>query len=96
MIQQAQKPHTHLWRIARWSLIAVILAIPAVAMRFTDQVQWTAFDFFAMAVLLGGAALVYELALWKLPNPRHRLIAGAAVAAVVLIVWIEGAVGIFH
>ncbi|NBB53316.1 hypothetical protein GVN24_34085 [Rhizobium sp. CRIBSB] len=89
-------PSAHLWRIVRWGLIAVILAIPAVAMRFTDQVRWTAFDFLAMAVLLGGAALVYELVLWKLPDPRHRLIAGAAVAAFVLIVWIEGAVGIFR
>ena len=35
-----------------FSAIALLLAIPAVSMQFTDEVNWTLWDFFVAALLL--------------------------------------------
>ena len=45
--------------------VALVLLAPLIAMRFTDEVNWTAFDFAFAAVLLIGAGLLLELILWK-------------------------------
>ncbi|WP_374472220.1 hypothetical protein [Phenylobacterium sp.] len=83
------------WRLPLWALIAAALVAPAVAMRFTDEMAWTAGDFLAAGGLLVGAGLAWELAAWRLRRPLHRMIAAAVIAAAVLGVWAEGAVGIF-
>ncbi len=84
------------WRFARWSVIAGLLLLPLIAMQFTDDVQWTAFDFMAMGALLGGAGLLIELVAWKVRKPAHRLLLAAGIVGVVLVIWVEAAVGIFH
>ena len=63
-------------------------------MRFTDEVDWTAFDFVFMAALLGGVGLGLELAVRKTRNVAYRMAACAALAAAFLLIWINGAVGI--
>lgn len=82
-------------RVAIWSGIALVLLAPLVAMRFTDEVNWTGFDFAAAALLLGGAALAWEGVLRMRIGARTRALAGVGIAAVLLTVWAEGAVGIF-
>jgi len=83
----------NIWRIALWGLAAALLALPAVAMRFTDEVQWSAGDFVFAAVLIGGVGLVFELAVRLTPSPTYRAGAAAALAAAFLICWANGAVG---
>lgn len=90
---------TRLWNILRvvgWAAIPVLLLIPAVAMRFTDEVDWTTTDFVFVAVLLGGAGLVLELVARFTRTPAIRFGAALVVAAIVGLIWVEGAVGIFH
>jgi peptidoglycan/LPS O-acetylase OafA/YrhL len=82
------------WRPLLWLAIAVVLLFPLVAMQVTDEVRWTATDFAAATVLLGGGALLFEVAARRLPTVRVRWIAGGAIALVVALVWAEGAVGI--
>lgn len=84
------------WRIAVWGAIAALMLLPVIAMQFTDEVAWTAFDFAVMGVLLVGAGLALELAAWKIGGTRYRIVAGVAIIAVVLLIWAEGAVGILH
>jgi hypothetical protein len=84
------------FRIARWSLIALLLVAPLIAMRFTDEVKWTASDFAFAGVLLGGAGLVFEAATLKVRGRVQRTLLGVGVIGVVLVVWVEAAVGIFH
>jgi len=88
-----------LWRALRtagWSAVALILLAPAVSMRFTDEVNWTASDFvFAGALLIGGGAVI-EVVAWKVRNPVVRIGFALFVITIVALVWIEGAVGIFH
>ena len=83
-------------RILGWSAVALILLAPVVAMRFTTEVNWTASDFVFAGVLLIGGAAVIEVVAWKVRNPVVRIGFALFIVTVVALVWIEGAVGIFH
>jgi hypothetical protein len=90
---------SQLWkalRILGWSAVALILLAPVVAMRFTTEVNWTASDFVFAGVLLIGGAAVIEVVGWKVRNPVVRIGFALFIVTVVALVWIEGAVGIFH
>ena len=78
-----------------WGLIAAILMMPAIAMQWTDEVKWGAEDFAFAALLLGGAGLLYELVVWKLLTARAKLLTGAVIVLVVLVIWADAAVGLF-
>lgn len=88
-----------LWKVLRllgWGAVALVMLAPAVAMQFTDEVNWTAGDFvFAGVLLIGGGALI-ELVAWRVGNPVIRIGFALFVVAVVALIWVEGAVGIFH
>lgn len=85
---------THRLRPYGWSLAALLLALPAVAMRFTDEVQWTALDF----VVFGGLLLVTGLALEAIArwirSPRHRMGLASLALLAFLLAWAQGAVGL--
>lgn len=81
------------WRLGLWAVAAALLLLPAVAMQFTDEVQWTAADFVFAGVLIGGVGLAFELAVRMTPDPFYRAGAAAALAAAFLILWANGAVG---
>lgn len=81
------------WRIAGWGALLALLILPAIAMRYTSEVDWTASDFIFAAVLLSALGIGGEVALRVGRNAPHRL--GIAIAALggFLTVWINGAVG---
>lgn len=81
------------WRIAAWGIAALLLLLPLVAMQFSDEVHWTAFDFIFAGVLIGGVGAVFELAVRITRNSAYRAAVAAALAAAVLIIWANGAVG---
>ena len=83
-----------LLRVVGWSLAALLLLLPAVTMQFTDQVDWTAFDFVFAAILLGGTGLLFELIVRRSPNLAYLLAATAAVANCFFLFWTTGAVGV--
>ena len=82
-------------RLLGWGIVAAILVTPAVAMRFTHEVNWTAFDFLSAAAVLIGAGLALELVVWRVRRVRARVAIAVAILAVLLLVWAQGAVGIF-
>ena len=73
---------------------AFILLLPLLAMQLTDEVVWDLTDFAVAGVLLFGAGLTYELIARKAGHIAHRAAVGVAVAAALLLVWINLAVGI--
>ena len=79
-------------RIAR--VTAFILLLPLVAMQFTDDVDWSLFDFAFAGALLFGSGLTYELIARKGGTLAYRAAVGVAVGAALLLVWINLAVGI--
>jgi hypothetical protein len=72
----------------------LILLCPAVAMQFTDDVNWDAADFVVAGLLLLGAGSVFVLISRRTPR-RWRVLTGILCAAAMIYVWAELAVGIF-
>ena len=81
------------WRLLGWSIPGILLLLPLVAMRFTDEVDWTASDFVFAAVLFGSVGLAFELIVRRSGSLAYRLGAVLAVIGAFLAVWVNGAVG---
>ena len=71
---------------------ALILPGPLLAMRITDEVVWSLFDF--AGALIFGTGLAYVLVTWRAGNTAYRAAVGVALAAAFLPVWLTGAVGV--
>lgn len=83
-------------RLLYMSIVAIVLLLaPAIAMRFTQEVAWTAVDFIVAGVLLFGTVLAIERVLRKVTGRTARIAACASVVLVLLVVWAELAVGLF-
>lgn len=82
-------------RFVLWGAVGIVLLLPLVAMQFTEEVNWDLMDFIVAGLLLSLAAFTFELASHKLGNSRARLASGIAILAVLILVWIELAVGLF-
>ncbi|MGV8929298.1 MAG: hypothetical protein ACOH1E_06070 [Brevundimonas sp.] len=83
------------WRLRAWGAVAALWLLPLAAMQMTDEVAWTLSDFATFGALLLGAGLLFELVLWKVRSPFGRIAIGAMIAAAFLLIWADGAVGIF-
>ena len=73
----------------------ILLLIPLVAMQFTEEVNWTPFDFIIAGALLLGTGLMCEIAMRKINNIKYRIAVCVGLIAVLLLIWAELAVGIF-
>jgi hypothetical protein len=73
---------------------AVLLMLPLVAMRFTDQVVWTLSDFIVAGTLLIGTGLTYEFVARTAGNIADRAAVGLALGSALLLVWTNLAVGV--
>lgn len=73
----------------------LLLLILSIANQFTDEVDWSLFDFVVVGVLLLGAGLMCELVIRKVKVFKHRIALCTAILAAVFIIWVELAVGIF-
>jgi hypothetical protein len=80
-------------RIVIWGLAAGLFLLPLVAMQFTDEVNWTAFDFVFWGGMLLVACGVYEAMARLTTNRAYRAGVGAAIVGGFLVVWVNGAVG---
>ncbi|MEM7185203.1 MAG: hypothetical protein AAF466_00985 [Bacteroidota bacterium] len=83
----------------RWLIIIVLvglaLLVPLIAMQFTDEVQWTTFDFVVAGGLLLSAAFICDLTIRKFDDRRYRIGICMAVLMLLALVFMELAVGIF-
>lgn len=84
------------WRAVLWGAAALLLLLPWVAMQFTAEVRWDLADFVLFGAMLVAACGGFEIVARLTADRRHRWLAGAAIAAVFLLVWAELAVGIFR
>ncbi len=73
-----------------------ILLVPAVAMRFTHEVDGGPGDCLVGAALLAGTGLAYVLAKRRIAGRAGRLLVGGLLALGLLLAWAELAVGVFH
>ncbi len=83
------------WRMTAWaSVVGLLLLVPLTAMQYTEEVNWTLFDFVFMGALLMSVGAVYEVAMRMTDSTAYRVAVGIAVVTTFLLVWINGAVGI--
>jgi len=73
---------------------AIPLLIPLIAMQFTDEVNWTLFDFVVAGTLLLGTGLMCELAIRKISKIKYRIAICVALLVALLLIWAELAVSI--
>ncbi len=76
-------------------VVVILLLIPLIAMQFTEEVQWTLFDFVVAAVLLLGTGLMCELVMRKFKKTGHRIAICVVLLTVLFLIWLELGVGIF-
>ncbi|MEG3087772.1 hypothetical protein [Sphingomonas sp. PB4P5] len=82
------------WRLAGWATIVGLIALPAIAMQFTTEVNWAAEDFLFAIVMLGGVGGAIELAVRACGGWAYRAGAVVALGAGCLTLWGNAAVGI--
>ena len=83
-----------IWRRAMWIAAAGLLLLPAVAMQFTDEMQWDTFDVVVMVILLASACTAIDLVARASVNRACRAGAALATLGIFLLIWINLAVGI--
>ena len=82
------------WRRAAWGGAAALLLLPLLAMQVTDAVAWDLADFAFAGALIVGVGMAYELAARRTGDRAYRAAVAVALAAGVLLVWVNAAVGI--
>jgi hypothetical protein len=83
-------------RIGLWGSAMFLWLLPLTAMQFTDEVNWTGFDFAIFGFMLILACGAYELTVRLTANKVHRTFMAIALVVVFLIIWAQGAVGIIE
>ncbi|MDX1317372.1 MULTISPECIES: hypothetical protein [Xanthomarina] len=73
----------------------ILLLIPFIAMQFSTEVNWSAFDFLIAGILLFGTGFLIELVLRKVTKKQNRWMLLLIIISLVLLTWIELAVGLF-
>ncbi|MCL4674003.1 MAG: hypothetical protein KJZ64_13980 [Sphingomonadaceae bacterium] len=89
----AARPHATLRRLV-WIGAAALLALPAIAMLFTAEVNWGPEDFMVGGVLLLGTAFMLDRILGSGMSRRTIALVTGAVVLVLALVWVELAVGL--
>jgi hypothetical protein len=73
----------------------LLLGIPALAMIWTDQVNWSLLDFWIMGVLLLALSATIRLIRRSMPN-RKKWIYILFLIVLVFLLWVELGVGILN
>ena len=81
------------WRVIGWGGAAGLLLAPLVAMRFTEEVDWTLSDFIFAGGLLLSVGLSFEVLLRR-GGLAYRAGSALALLGAFAMVWATGAVGI--
>ena len=75
--------------------VTSLLLIPLIAMQFTDEVNWSLFDFLIAAVLLFGTGFMIDLVIRKTNNLKYRVTILVVIIITFFLIWAELAVGVF-
>lgn len=76
-------------------LVVLLLLVPGISMLFTNEVNWSIQDFIIAGVLLLSIGLAIEFILRKVRNKQNRIALIIIILMLLILTWIELAVGIF-
>ena len=74
---------------------ALLLAAAFLGNLFVEGWNWSGFDFLVAAILLFGTAGLISLVRAVVKNRNYRIIISLVIVAILVLVWMELAVGIF-
>jgi len=72
-----------------------LLLVPFIGSQFSQEINWSGFDYIVAAILLGTTSVVLDFVLTKAKNKQSRWAWGIAVVLALALVWAELAVGVF-
>lgn len=72
-----------------------VLVLPLIATLFTEEIDWDVADFVIASILLAVFGYALSLIINK-SNNVIRIIIGLLIAAIIVLIWAELAVGIFN
>ncbi len=75
--------------------IGTVLCIPLIAMQFTNEVNWSPFDFMVALVLLLSLGITIELILQKIKGVNSKLVWIVIALFCFFLIWAELDVGLF-
>ena len=73
----------------------VILVIPLVAMLFTNEVNWSLYDFIIATIELYSFSFAIEYTLRVIKSKKQRMLGITILLLLLLLLWVELAVGLF-
>jgi hypothetical protein len=73
----------------------LLLLIPLIGMLFSNEVNWSFFDFIIMGILILVMSFGIKLVLKTTPKRMYRILIIGIILILFLLVWAELAVGIF-
>lgn len=76
-------------------IVLLILLIPLIGMQFSEEVNWSLFDFVVAGVLLLVTGLGCEFIIQKVNKKENRIALIIVIITILLLIWVELAVGIF-
>lgn len=90
---EAKKSGASLWRIIGWGGLGCLLLLPAVAMQFTDEVNWDETDFIVAGLVFSIVGGLVELAVRLSSNWFYRIGAFFGIFSGFVVVWSNLAIG---
>jgi hypothetical protein len=75
--------------------ISTLLTVPLITMQFSDEVNWSVYDFMVAAILLFGTGIICELVLRTIKKRNLRTIICLTILGTLFLIWAELAVGVF-
>ncbi len=93
MYQRTPEKNIHPYRPL--IITAAILLVPLVGTQLSDEVQWGIEDFMAIGLMLLIAGYAYEFLAPQVHSVFWRVFLALTIIAIVGIIWVELAVGIF-
>jgi len=75
--------------------VAILLLVPFVAMKFTEEVAWSLSDFIIMGVLLTLTGLACDFAWRKMKTTPLKIFICLSILLIFFLIWAELAVGLF-
>ena len=73
----------------------LMLLLPLIGMFFSNEINWSFFDFIIMGILILSMSFGIKQVLKATKNIKYRILIIALILIVFLLVWAELAVGIF-
>jgi uncharacterized membrane protein len=73
----------------------LVLLIPLIAMQFSEEWDWKLTDFFIVGILLAGVGVGFQMIVTGMKSNSRLAVSGIILAAVMILIWIELAVGLF-